>query len=112
MASPHLARARAAEREVRTAVLDEPVDLVEKLGHLLHFIYDDEAPTTLGGDLLPQELQSSDVADQSLERPAKRAAPGIARQREPQAGDVAQEDPQGDTLRLGRGRHQPDRHAT
>jgi len=38
------------------------VDLVEKLGHLLHFVYDDEAPTTLGGDLLPQELGVLQVA--------------------------------------------------
>ncbi len=62
MSAPHLARARAAEREVRTAVLDEPVDLVEKLGHLLHFVDDDEAPATLGGDLLPQELGVLQVA--------------------------------------------------
>ena len=59
----------------------------------------------------PEKRHSSDVAGHSFERPAKPAAPGIARQRKPQAGDVAQEGPQGDALGVGRGRHQPDRHA-
>ena len=44
---------------------------------------------------------SSDVADQSFERPAKSAAAWIARQREPQAGDGAHEGPEGDALGAG-----------
>src|SRR6266542_3674307 len=63
-----------------------------------------------GAFIAAREHQSSDVADQSLEHPAQPSAVGIAGQRAPQAGDVAEEGAECDALGLGRRRHQADRH--
>ena len=49
LAALQLARARSAQDEPQTTVLDEPVDLVQKLRHLLHLIDDHRLGTTCAG---------------------------------------------------------------
>ena len=92
-AAPHLARARSAQREVQSAVLDQPVHLVEQRRNLLDLV-DDDLPSGLRSfcvDLLAQQLRIDGVAPElvclqqvdatslGIALPQERALAGLAR---------------------------------
>jgi hypothetical protein len=67
-------------------------------------------PSLFWGVVFGGVLQSSLVADRSLEHPAQPAVVRVAREREAQAGHIAQEGGNRVALGFGRRRHEADRH--
>ena len=103
-ASPHLAGAGPAESEAQTAVLDQPVNLVQERRHLLDFV-DDDLPgrrRALGFDLLTQEFRPDGVAAVLVR--LEQVDPSALRVGVPQQRALARlaRAPEEETLRSGR----------